>query len=229
MTFRPALSRRHLLTLGGVAAAAAPWLGEATAFAKDAPQVPRRTLGKTGQKVPILLLGGGAGFDPKFDPKIARALQHGIDYIDAARVYAGGTCEANAATTLERLQMLDKVWITSKSEAFDAAGFERNVETSLGTLRRKSVRARMSDSGSHFTGPTAPPRMTARDCGSNTGSDAHTAGVPAGSGAVLSATTMPGSGDALLDVTCATGALDASAASGSVAAAAGALALAAAV
>jgi uncharacterized protein len=138
MTDKTALSRRHLLTLGGVAAAA-PWLGEATAFAKDAPKVPRRTLGKTGQKIPILLLGGGAGFDPKFDPKIARALQHGIDYIDAARAYAGGTCETNAATTLERLQMLDKVWITSKSEAFDAAGFERNVETSLGTLRRKSV------------------------------------------------------------------------------------------
>jgi uncharacterized protein len=138
MTDKTALSRRHLLTLGGVAAAA-PLLGEGAAFAKDAPKVPRRTLGKTGQKIPILLLGGGAGFDPKFDPKIARALQHGIDYIDAARAYAGGTCETNAATTLERLQVLDKVWITSKSEAFDAAGLERNVETSLGNLRRKSV------------------------------------------------------------------------------------------
>jgi predicted aldo/keto reductase-like oxidoreductase len=139
MRERPALSRRHLLTLGGVAAATVPWLGESTAFAKDAPKVPRRTLGKTGQKVPILLLGGGAGFDPKFDPKIARALQHGIDYIDAARVYAGGTCETNAATTLERLQMLDKVWITSKSEAHDAPGLERNVDASLAALRRKSV------------------------------------------------------------------------------------------
>ena len=141
MTDRPAaLSRRHLLTLGGAAAALTPFMGEQVAFAKDAlPQVPRRTLGKTGQKVPILLMGGGAGFDPKFDPKIARALQHGIDYIDAARVYAGGTCETHAANTLERLQVLDKVWITTKCESHDAAGFERNVDESLASLRRKSV------------------------------------------------------------------------------------------
>ncbi|HWO08155.1 MAG TPA: hypothetical protein VNN80_01705, partial [Polyangiaceae bacterium] len=120
MNEKPALSRRRLLTLGGAASTAAvvsPLLGEAAAYATEAPRVPRRTLGKTGQKVPILLLGGGAGFDPKFDHKIARALQHGVDYVDAARVYAGGTCEANASTTLERLQALDKVWITSKSEA----------------------------------------------------------------------------------------------------------------
>ena len=127
MNDKPALSRRHLLTLGGVAAAVTPWLTAEDALAKDAPKVPRRTLGKTGQKVPILLLGGGSGFDPKFDPKIARALQHGVDYIDAARAYAGGTCETNAATTLERLKVLDKVWITSKSEAHDGPGLERNV------------------------------------------------------------------------------------------------------
>lgn len=136
------LSRRHLLTLGGVAstaAAVAPLLSPGEAWAKDAPKVPRRTLGKTGKKVPILLLGGGSGFDPKFDPKIARALQHGVDYIDAARVYAGGSCETNAATTLERLKALDKVWITSKSESHDAAGFELDVDESLKQLRRKSV------------------------------------------------------------------------------------------
>jgi len=138
---KPALSRRHLLRLGGAASTAAvvsPWLGEGAALAAT-PQLPRRTLGKTGQKIPILLLGGGAGFDRKFDPKIAQALRHGLDYIDAARAYAGGTCESSAANTLERLQALDKVWITSKSEAHDPAGLERNVDTSLGELRRKSI------------------------------------------------------------------------------------------
>ncbi len=142
MTDRPALSRRRLLTLGGVASTAAvvsPWLGAHPAFAKDAPLVPRRTLGKTGQKVPILLLGGGSGFDPKFDPKIAQALRHGVDYIDAARVYAGGTCETHAANTLERLQALDKVWITTKTESHDAAGLERDVDKSLASTRRKSI------------------------------------------------------------------------------------------
>lgn len=139
MSDKPALSRRQLLTLGGAAAAVSPWLGSQEAWGKDVPRVPRRTLGKTGQTIPILLLGGGRGFDPKFDPKIARALQHGVDYIDAARAYAGGNCEPHAANTLERLKMLDKVWITSKSESFDGPGLERNVEESLTSLRRKSV------------------------------------------------------------------------------------------
>lgn len=138
------LSRRRLLSLGGAASTAAvvaPLLhsSQADAASESVPQVPRRTLGKTGQKVPILLLGGGAGFDAKFDPKIAQALRHGLDYVDAARVYAGGTCETNAANTLKRLKALDKVWITSKSPLHDAKGFEQNVNKSLKELGRKSI------------------------------------------------------------------------------------------
>jgi uncharacterized protein len=135
------VSRRHLLALGGVASTvvASPWSFSSEAHAADPPRVPRRVLGKTGQKVPILLLGGGSGFDDKFDPRIPRALQHGVDYIDAARKYAGGTCENNAANTLQRIGALDKVWITSKSGNYDAAGFERDVEQSLAQLRRKSI------------------------------------------------------------------------------------------
>jgi uncharacterized protein len=135
------VSRRHLLALGGVASTALslPW-SSSEAFAADAaPQVPRRVLGKTGQKVPILLLGGGSGFDEKFDPRIPKALQHGVDYIDAARKYAGGTCEVNASNTLQRINAIDKVWITSKSGNYDAAGFERDVDLSLAQLKRKHI------------------------------------------------------------------------------------------
>lgn len=134
------VSRRHLLALGGVASSGLlTSLFSTDAEAADAPKVPRRTLGKTGQKVPILLLGGGSGFDEKFDPRIPQALRHGVDYIDAARVYAGGTCEANASKTLTRINQLDKVWITSKSPKFDAAGFAANVDESLKQLGRKHV------------------------------------------------------------------------------------------
>jgi predicted aldo/keto reductase-like oxidoreductase len=134
------VSRRHLLALGGVASSGLlSSLLTTDAEAADAPKVPRRTLGKTGQKVPILLLGGGSGFDEKFDPRIPQALRHGVDYIDAARVYAGGTCEANASKTLARINQLDKVWITSKSPKFDAAGFAANVDESLKQLGRKHI------------------------------------------------------------------------------------------
>jgi len=135
------LSRRHLLGIGGVASTAAlvsPWL-EAIANAADEPKLPRRTLGKTGQQIPILLMGGGAGFDRTFDPKIAQGLRHGLDYIDAGRVYANGTCESSAANTLARLKQIDKVWITSKTDRFDAAGFEKDVDVSLKDLQRQSI------------------------------------------------------------------------------------------
>ena len=84
------LSRRNVLALGGAASAVA-LLGErrAAAAKKSHPQVPRRVLGKTGQKIPILLVGGGAGFKAKLDPRISVALRHGVDYIDTARKYAG--------------------------------------------------------------------------------------------------------------------------------------------
>ncbi len=135
------VSRRHLLALGGVASSGliSSLLSGAEAHAADAPKVPRRTLGKTGQKVPILLLGGGSGFDDKFDPRIPQALRHGVDYIDAARKYAGGTCEANARKTLTRINQLDKVWITSKSGHYDAAGFAADVDESLKQLGRKHI------------------------------------------------------------------------------------------
>ncbi len=147
MSSDSALTRRRLLHLGGAASAAVAasplFAGQARAgearAAAPAPQVPRRTLGKTGKQIPILLLGGGTGFDPKFDPKIAQALRYGVDYVDAARVYAGGTCEAHAAKTLGRLGQLDKVWITSKSHDHDAEGFERSLEESLKQLGRKWV------------------------------------------------------------------------------------------
>src|SRR5262245_52911396 len=97
------ISRRQLRGIGG-AAAGATFLGGLPAAASPLqaapaglPQVPRRTLGKTGQKVPILLLGGAAGFDPRFDPKIAEALRFGVNYIDAADCYSNGRCEPSVA------------------------------------------------------------------------------------------------------------------------------------
>jgi hypothetical protein len=143
MTEPPDISRRRLLSLGGAASTAGlvgPLLSPAEAWAAPgSDKVPRRKLGKTGQDVPILLLGGGAGFDRKFDPRIVEALRYGVDYVDAARSYAGGTCEAHAANTLDRIKAKDKVWITTKSKDHSPAGFEQNVNESLKQLRRGFV------------------------------------------------------------------------------------------
>ncbi|MGD8863280.1 MAG: aldo/keto reductase [Myxococcales bacterium] len=136
------ITRRELLALGGAAtgAAVAGGLSPSTVFAeknaKDAPlpQVPRRVLGKTGEKIPILLLGGAVGFDARFDPKIAEALRFGVNYIDAADCYNGGQCEPAVAAFHKRAKAREKLWITSKSDAHDPEGFRETVHTSLKKL-----------------------------------------------------------------------------------------------
>ena len=62
------LTRRQALAIGGAASAALLAEGALSpaklfAAAPEVPQVPRRVLGKTGKEIPILLIGGGDGFD----------------------------------------------------------------------------------------------------------------------------------------------------------------------
>jgi len=103
------------------------------------PQVPRRVLGKTGETVPILLLGGAMKFDQRFDPKFAEAYRFGVDYIDAADCYAGGTCETAVASFHNKQDLRKKLWITSKSDKHDPKGFVDTVHTSLDKMQTDYV------------------------------------------------------------------------------------------
>jgi len=143
------LTRRDLFRLGAAGAGAMALGGglvpglPGTARAGDAaaggtaadaplPQVPRKKLGKTGKEIPILLFGGGAKLDPKLDPKLAEGLRFGVDYIDAADCYAGGTCETHVGNFLANHGVKrDKVWITSKSDAHDPTGFESTCRAGI--------------------------------------------------------------------------------------------------
>ncbi len=141
------MTRRHLLGLGGAAAGAAlvggitlpshPAEAQGTQEA-PLPQVPRRTLGKTGKTVPILLVGGMA-LDRKFDPKLAEAVRFGANYVDAADCYLGGQSEAGLADYFARAKNRDRVWVTSKSDKHDPKGFEKTVFRSLEQLRSDYV------------------------------------------------------------------------------------------
>ncbi len=142
------LSRRDMLKLG-VAAGAFGVLGPrpgrteetedaaATDGTQDAslPQVPRRILGKTGKSIPILLMGGAMKLDGRFDPKLAEAYRFGVNYIDAADCYSGGTCEPAVASFHTRAENREDLWITSKSDAHDPEGFEKTLNTSLEKLK----------------------------------------------------------------------------------------------
>lgn len=136
MTDPKELSRRHLLTLS--AATSASVLGAAPDV-EAKPQVPRRRLGKTNETIPILLVGGGMGFQGSQDPRIELALEHGVNYIDTARKYAGGASEKNAGATLKRLNAREKTWITSKTTKWSARGLEQDVAFSLEALQTTYV------------------------------------------------------------------------------------------
>jgi predicted aldo/keto reductase-like oxidoreductase len=98
---------------------------------KTLPQVPRRVLGKTGESVPILLMGGAVKLDPKYDPKLAEAFRFGVDYIDAADCYNGDNCEEYVGNFVNQADLRKKIWITSKSDEHDPGGLEKTLNRGL--------------------------------------------------------------------------------------------------
>ncbi len=144
MTKKIDISRRRFLQIGAAGAAAGTVVTSSSseALAKKAeklPQVPRKRLGKTGKDIPILLMGGAFKLDRRFDPRLAEAVRFGVNYLDAAYVYAGGTTETAVGSYHTRARNRKKLWITSKSDKFDPDGFEARLKESLRKLRTDHV------------------------------------------------------------------------------------------
>lgn len=147
MTKKKGLTRRDLLTIGGagVGAGALVTIGgtrpavAAPGKEEPLPQVPRKKLGKTGQEIPILLFGGAVQLDKRFDPKIAEALRFGVNYMDAADCYGGGSNEVAVGNYLQRSRTLDKWWITTKSDEHSPEGLEATLAKSFEKMKVKSV------------------------------------------------------------------------------------------
>lgn len=153
MTHPKLITRRQLLhktgAIGGGLVLAEAALGsvarDAFALAAEAAgqpiaaAMPRRVLGKTGRRVPILLQGGSMSWNTKWDPKLPESIKHGIDYFDCAWSYSGGTNELAIGSFLQRTQLRDKIWITSKSNQHDPAGVEQHLNESLARLSTSYV------------------------------------------------------------------------------------------
>lgn len=96
------------------------------------PQVPRRTLGKTGLSVPILSLGAMYNV---VDNQIGlrKSLVHNSNYWDTAHSYAGGNSEIGIGNYLERNpEVREKLIIATKaSGAKSIADVEKRLQTSL--------------------------------------------------------------------------------------------------
>ena len=144
MTRREMLKMASLAGVAGLAGVALPVVSRAAGTEpkpddQKLPQVPRRTLGKTGQRIPILLMGGSMKFDQNFDPKFAEGVRFGVNYFDTAYSYAGGTSEIAIGNFLQRTGRRKEAWITTKCEKYTPNGMVEMLNTSLQRLKTDYV------------------------------------------------------------------------------------------
>jgi len=124
--------RRRFLggILGGAAVTALPSAGRAAAG-----EVPTRVLGKTGQRVTVIGLGG-ARLPMLSDDAAVRvveaAFEAGINFFDNARGYTDGRAERIYGRALRGKRQ--KIFLTTKSTERTRAGAERQLAESLRNL-----------------------------------------------------------------------------------------------
>jgi predicted aldo/keto reductase-like oxidoreductase len=134
------ISRRKMLTTTGGGIVLASSIGVGPSKLEAAPlQVPRRVFGKTGEKIPMLVMGGSVTMDPRFDPKLAEGVKYGVNYFDAADCYGGGSVELAIGAFHTRANVRSKIWITSKSDEHDPVGFEKTFHKSLEKMQTSYV------------------------------------------------------------------------------------------
>jgi len=144
MTARNEITRRKFLAgvaaATGVASLAPGAIGPSQGRRGDSGPLPRRVLGRTGQKVSILGLGtapvGEGPVDVQEGIKIfGEAIDRGINYVDTARIYG------NAEEILGHLvpARRDKLFLVTKVSTHTAAEAERSLGESLRRMRTDYV------------------------------------------------------------------------------------------
>ena len=109
-----------------------------------------RTLGRTGAKLSLLGFGCGAvgglmvrGAPADQERAVARALDAGINYFDAAAAYGNGASETNVGRVLKALKpeifLSTKFTIRAESRGDIAGAVQRSLEASLKRLGRDGV------------------------------------------------------------------------------------------
>lgn len=132
--------RTFLKTVGGAAGVAA--LGVPPMFAADEPLekvagLPRRVLGRTGQKLSIVGFPGLAlvHYDQeKCTAALHDAFARGVNYFDVAPAYGEGKCETRMGIGLQGLDR-SKYFLACKTKKRDAEGARQELETSLKLLK----------------------------------------------------------------------------------------------
>jgi predicted aldo/keto reductase-like oxidoreductase len=130
-------SRRHFLK----AAAGATVLGSLGKFASDAP-IPYRTLGRTGEKVSMVGIGGyhlGMQHDEQESIRIIRtALDSGVNFLDNCWDYNGGQSEVRMGKAL-REGYRQKAFLMTKIDGRTRQAASQQLEESLRRLQTDYV------------------------------------------------------------------------------------------
>lgn len=87
---------------------------EAGDLAATEGKVPRKALGSTGEVLPIIQMGTCQTMDPKYDKRLHRCFQMGVDYIDTAQMYADGLAQKAVAVFHRQIADRKKLFIATK-------------------------------------------------------------------------------------------------------------------
>jgi predicted aldo/keto reductase-like oxidoreductase len=139
-------NRRAFLKSAAAAGSAAAMTSNTLAWS-DQPEskssgLPLVTLGKTGQKVPVLGMGTSWDVAPSF---VQAALSAGVRYIDTSETYEGGNAERTLGAVLERTKMRKDVYLVTKNSRSKIGGpsafaaFEKRLNASLERLKTDYV------------------------------------------------------------------------------------------
>ena len=112
--------------------------GETTESLVNDAGMPLVVLGKTGERVSILGLGG-AGTVAKSPRLLPAAVQKGITFIDTAEGYDGGNSERTIGEYLEKTGNRKQLFIVTKTGNHNAAKIAEHVDGSLERLRTDYV------------------------------------------------------------------------------------------
>ncbi len=133
------MDRREFLKVSAVAAAGLsfPWGLNAAVETRNG--MPYRVLGKTGEKVSLLCLGGyhigtSSLTDEETVRLIRKAIDEGINFLDNAWCYNGGRSEERVGLALKD-GYRDKVFLMTKHHGRDAATAQQHLEQSLRRLQ----------------------------------------------------------------------------------------------
>jgi uncharacterized protein len=137
----PSPSRREFIQTGaaGLATAALATAGAESARGQNAAGIPLRPLGRTGQSVTMICLGGyHSSVHPNENDSIRliqRAVDEGITFLDNAWDYHNGAAEERMGKAISQGSRRDKVFLMTKCCGRTAKDAQSHLEDSLRRLR----------------------------------------------------------------------------------------------